>query len=151
RLAEGEPAQAEPAGRGVLDGGEPPGAVAAGPPLRGAVLDVGVEHVAAALEADRDGVGGAPLVEAVGGEEAEQGVELLALANESARRAQGVVERELLQRLAVVGGLRGRGDEAADLAGLAAGVGGHAVAEVLADLPRLRGGGAVVDALPARV
>src|SRR5262249_39338379 len=51
----------------------------------------------------------------------------------------------------VVGGLGGRGDEAADLAGRAAGVGRLAVAEVLSDGARRGRLDAVVVAVPAGV
>src|SRR5262249_10564329 len=142
-----EPAEARPPGLLVADGGEPAGAVAAGPPARGGVLDVGVEHVPAAEQADGDRGGGAPLVERVGGEEADQGVELAALAGEAARGGQGVLERFGLDLAGVVGRLGGGGEEAADLARLAAGVRGAAVAEVLLDGALRRDGGPVVDAL----
>src|SRR5262245_17945057 len=69
-----EAAQPFPAGPGVADHGEALGAVAAGPPAAGGVLDPGVEDVAPAGQAQGDRAGRPPLVDGPGVEEADQDV-----------------------------------------------------------------------------
>src|SRR5437868_8504655 len=78
-------------------------------------------------------------------------MELTALAEKRAGRGQVVVERLRRELASVVGRLGGRCDEAADLTGLATGVGRPAESEVLPDGPLLRNGGPVVAALPTGV
>src|SRR5439155_16406388 len=84
-------------------------------------------------------------------EEADEDVELSALAGQPARRGQRVVERLGVDLLGVVGRLGGGSDEPADLARPAAGVGGPAVAEILADGALLRDRRPVVAAFPTGI
>ena len=146
-----EPAGLDPSGLRALDRGEPAGLVPARSPLARRVLDVGVEHAPAAEQAQGNGVRGPPLVDRAGIEEGDEQVELAALAEKRAGRGQVVVERLRRELASVVGRLGGRCDEAADLTGLAPGVGRSAVSEVLPDGPLLRDVGPVVAALPTRV
>ena len=74
-----------------------------------------------------------------------------AVHGERPRGGEDVVERCGRDHLGIVGGLGGRAEEAADLAGLPAGVGGVGCSRSPGGSPGARGCGAVVVAVPARV
>src|SRR5262245_58214733 len=112
---------------------------------------MGVEDVPSTGQAQGDRVGGAPLVERAGVEEADQHMKLAARADEGAGGSQRVVEGPTRDLPGVVGRLGGRADEAANLPALAPRVSGARVAEVLPHAARARRDRPVVVPVPAGV
>ena len=146
-----EPARAHSPGCWILDRGEPARVVSARSPPTRAILDVCVEFVPAAKQPQRNGVRRPPLIDSRGVEEGNEDMELPTLAEERAGGGERIGKRLLLDFEGVICRLGGRGDESADLPGLAAGVCSWAVSEVLADGSLRWGRGTIVAAFPARV